>query len=139
MTNPVSISSVVAGNHPEDATVTITGVLNGMRTRKSMQGNEWASFLLIDSKTAVDVQLWPAVYAQFRDLVGPVTIPDEHPFTNLRPPTLTITGRVVPPGFPDCRPTVRVTDVVCLDHDGHAPHPPLPPLATAGQEGKAAS
>ena len=127
----VAISSVVAGEHAEDTVVTVTGVLNAPRTRKSKQGNEWASFLLIDDKTAVDVDLWPAVYAEFRDLLGPVTVPDEHPFTSLRPPTLTLTGRVRAPGFPDCRPTVHVTDVRCDDHDQHAPHPPLPPLFPA--------
>lgn len=139
MTSLVSISSVVAGDHPEGATVTVMGVLNGMQAKKTKQGNEWARFVLIGEKTAVDVELWPAVYAQFRDLVGPVKIPDEHPFNNLRPPTLTLTGQVVPPGFPECQPLLRVTDVVCPDHDEHAPHQPLPPLAAAPREGKAAS
>lgn len=102
-----------------------------MQAKKTKQGNEWARFVLIGEKTAVDVELWPAVYAQFRDLVGPVKIPDEHPFTNLRPPRLTLTGRVRPAGWPGHRPTVNVTSVVCADHASHDPHPPLPPIASA--------
>jgi hypothetical protein len=84
-----SIASVVAGEHPDGVTVTVTGFANGLHLKKTKQDNPWAEFWLFDQTTAVRVQILPRPYRDYRHLFA---YKDED--GTLRPAPLTITGRV---------------------------------------------
>jgi DNA polymerase III alpha subunit len=111
-----SIQSVVAGLHEDGDTVTVTGVLNNLHLKRTKQGNDWATCILLDGNTAVDVTVLPLPYQQHRDVIGPVRGSDK----SLLPPTVTVTGRV---DHRDCVPGLVASALQCHGHDEHGPHP----------------
>jgi hypothetical protein len=116
-----SIQSVIAGLHDDGETVTLTGVLNDVTLKRTKQGNDWATFTLTGEKAVVDVLVFPKIYRQFGDLLGPITGPDD----TLLPPTVTVTARVCTRGLVH---SLYADKLWCHDHDEHGPHPhrPLP-------------
>lgn len=118
-----SIGSVAAGLHDDGDTVTVTGILNEAHYQRTKQGNDWMTARLIGEHTAIQIQVLPKFFAEYRDMLGPIRTPDRH----LNPPTITVTGRVNTL-YHRKPPPVHVTEVVCQGHEQHGPHPdgPLP-------------
>jgi hypothetical protein len=108
-----TVSSIVAGEHPEGAVVTATGVANGPAMHTSVQGNKWVEFWLITPRTSVRVQMHPALYREQGHLLNPVKDEEGVP----RPPALAITGevrrRAMPPFHP--QPALIASSVVPAD------------------------
>ncbi|WP_329521102.1 hypothetical protein [Spirillospora sp. NBC_01491] len=85
-----SVPTIVAASHDEGDHVTVTGVLNGVRHHKSVQGSDWVTAYLHADGTALVVAVYPETFAAFGELLGPY----EETTGTWRPPTLQLTGRV---------------------------------------------
>lgn len=96
MSIDTTIAAVISGEHDEGTEVTLTGIANSPVEHKSKQGNRWITILLIGPRTSAYVHVFPTQLAEFGHLLEPVDghLDGDPSIGCLRPPTVTVTGRI---------------------------------------------
>ncbi|MHA4819467.1 OB-fold nucleic acid binding domain-containing protein [Streptomyces aculeolatus] len=57
----------IDGDHPDGATVTLTGTVSAVRRETTRQGNPWATAVLEDATGSIDCLVYPAPYRLVAD------------------------------------------------------------------------